>query len=151
MNHLVAPRTIPATPALCKEWVGPLRVTMYGREWVRTAARYTDAGVTIWDDGGSTLVPWCDVHLDPFRPEVRDHLVRHFDLPEWLHDSQDGIAAWVAAGLVWCAAMGIEPRALFDVWEDDDRYEGLRSLIRGRVPVGVDCVRNALMNHARFS
>lgn len=89
-----APRHIPATPALLEGWCGPVIVCgVYERGWHLGSVSYPHP---------PTNEP---MHLDPMRPEVRDHLIRRLSLPGWMRDDA-GLGRWQSAGLIACAAAG---------------------------------------------
>ena len=89
------PQLIPATPELIKDWTGPL------------TARYSG-----FAQSTETL------YLDPLRPEVRDHLIRHFNLPTWMRDGPNRLEPWQSAGLIACAAAGRVPILLLLPWKE---------------------------------
>ena len=93
-----APRYIPATDALLADWHGPVQQFTNGRWEAHT-----------WS--GATPEPWYAanvVRLDPVRPEVRDHLIRRLNLPDWMRDG-DNLESWQSAGLIACVAAGTRP------------------------------------------
>jgi hypothetical protein len=108
-----APRHIrvPVPSAMIDGWTGPVDLWVppgqfsFSGHWAPVAL--VGGKLSAYYDGQQR-----DVRLDPMRPEVRDHLIRALNLPDWMRDRADGIEPWISAGLVACAVAGVSPKYL---------------------------------------
>lgn len=124
MNYPDAERYIPATPELRTNWIGPLEYLDLdeddSEEWLPAMYYGNPCGTFGILCGEDRSAEWgvenaeavAIMRFDPDRPEVRDHLIRRLNLPAWMRDAPGGIEPWIAAGLVACAAAGVELVAL---------------------------------------